>query len=214
MYRGYVKVYRKSLDKGWVRNHKLWSVWTYCLMKATYKKTEVIVGLRVIKLEPGQFVFGRKVASEDLNIPEATIYRHIKFLESVGNIEIKPNNRFSIISIINWIAYQDTENKNGQQMDNKRTTNGHIQEGKEVKNKDKKIYGEFKNVKLTDVELDKLKSKFKPSYLERIENLSRYIENFPTKGKKYKSHYATILTWARKDVKQKPNKNSSEAFVV
>ena len=56
----------------------------------------------------------------------------------------------------------------------------------------KKMYGEFKNVKLTDEEYEKLKEK---GLLPYIEKLSSYIAS---KGKKYKSHYATILTWSRK----------------
>ena len=56
-------------------------------------------------------------------------------------------------------------------------------------------YGEYSNVLLTDEELDKLKSKF-PDWKERIENLSLYIES---KGARYKSHYATILNWARRE---------------
>ena len=31
MNRGYVRLWRKSLDAGWIRNHKLWAFWTYCL---------------------------------------------------------------------------------------------------------------------------------------------------------------------------------------
>lgn len=57
------------------------------------------------------------------------------------------------------------------------------------------IYGEFKNVKLTDDEYNKLKER---DLLPYIEKLSSYIAS---KGKKYKSHYATILTWSRKDTK-------------
>lgn len=56
-------------------------------------------------------------------------------------------------------------------------------------------YGEYNNVLLTDTELDKLKDKF-PDWEDRIERLSIYIES---KGAKYKSHYATILNWARRD---------------
>ena len=66
---------------------------------------------------------------------------------------------------------------------------------------DKNIYGEFKNVKLTDEEYQKLKNK---KLLPYIEKLSSYIAS---KGKKYKSHYATILTWARKE-----NVNTPEWF--
>lgn len=63
-----------------------------------------------------------------------------------------------------------------------------------------KFYGSQKNVKLTEKELQKLKEKFS-DYEERIEDLSLYIAS---KGKKYKSHYATILTWSRKEKSNKP----------
>lgn len=60
--------------------------------------------------------------------------------------------------------------------------------------------GEFQNVYLTEEELEKLKERFPYDWKERIENLSQYMKS---KGKRYKSHYATILTWARKDEKGK-----------
>ena len=67
---------------------------------------------------------------------------------------------------------------------------------KEIKNKDikpkKNVYGEFKNVKLTDDEYKKLEEK---GLLNDIEKLSSYIES---KGVRYKSHYATILVWNSK----------------
>jgi len=56
-------------------------------------------------------------------------------------------------------------------------------------------HGEYNNVLLTDDELDKLKSEYS-DWQERIERLSSYVEST---GKKYKSHYATIRNWARKD---------------
>ena len=59
--------------------------------------------------------------------------------------------------------------------------------------KEKEKYGEFKNVLLTDEEYHKLE---KSNLLPYIEKLSSYIAS---KNKKYKSHYATILTWSRKD---------------
>ena len=65
------------------------------------------------------------------------------------------------------------------------------------KEKDKKTYGEFKNVLLTDEEYHKLEES---NLLPYIEKLSSYIAS---KGKKYKSHYATILTWSRGDKKNK-----------
>jgi len=61
--------------------------------------------------------------------------------------------------------------------------------------KTKHKYGEYKNVLLTDDELQKLKTEYS-DYEERIERLSSYVAST---GKKYKSHYATIRNWARKD---------------
>ena len=59
----------------------------------------------------------------------------------------------------------------------------------------KRKYGEFNNVLFTDEEYQKLSDRF-PDLEKRINNLSFYIES---KGAKYKSHYATILSWARRD---------------
>lgn len=56
-------------------------------------------------------------------------------------------------------------------------------------------YGEYKNVLLTDEELEKLKDEY-IDWSERIERLSAYVAST---GKSYKSHYATIRNWARKD---------------
>lgn len=60
------------------------------------------------------------------------------------------------------------------------------------------IYGEFKNVKLSKDEYHKLEQ---ANLLPYIEKLSSYIAS---KNKKYKSHYATILNWSRRDKANTP----------
>lgn len=56
--------------------------------------------------------------------------------------------------------------------------------------------GSFRNVKLTEEELQKLKERFtEQGAQDRIERLS---EGIASKGYKYKSHYATILSWERR----------------
>ena len=66
-------------------------------------------------------------------------------------------------------------------------------------------YGHYSNVLLTDEELDKLKIEFPTDWEQRIERLSEYIAS---KGAKYKSHLATIRSWARKDVDQTKQRQS------
>jgi len=71
-----------------------------------------------------------------------------------------------------------------------------VKKSKSVKHK----YGEYNNVLLTDDELKKLKTEYS-DYEERIERLSSYVAST---GKAYKSHYATIRNWARKDAEKQP----------
>ena len=62
-------------------------------------------------------------------------------------------------------------------------------------------HGEYQNVLLTAQELAALQQLFPIDLPARIERLSEYIAST---GKKYKSHYATIRSWANRDKKQAP----------
>ncbi|KWY40245.1 helix-turn-helix domain-containing protein [Enterococcus faecium] len=68
-------------------------------------------------------------------------------------------------------------------------------------------YGEYKNVLLSDEQMEKLKTEFPNDYQERIERLSEYCE---ASGKTYKNYLATIRSWARKE-KSEP-KNASSGY--
>ncbi|NTK52978.1 helix-turn-helix domain-containing protein [Enterococcus faecium] len=68
-------------------------------------------------------------------------------------------------------------------------------------------YGEYKNVLLSDEQMEKLKTEFPNDYQKRIERLSEYCES---SGKTYKNYLATIRSWARKE-KSEP-KNASSGY--
>ena len=74
----------------------------------------------------------------------------------------------------------------------------------------KSKYGDAENVLLTDEEYKKLKDRFPSDYEERINNLSYYIAS---KGAKYKSHYMTILAWARKDSNKSKKGSAWESYI-
>ena len=63
-------------------------------------------------------------------------------------------------------------------------------------NPQKHTYGSYKNVLLSDDELEKLKTEFPVDWEERIERVSEYCAS---KGVTYKNYLATIRAWARKD---------------
>ena len=68
-------------------------------------------------------------------------------------------------------------------------------------------YGTYKNVFLTDEDMEKLKSEFPDDWRNRIERLSDYIAS---SGKTYKNHLATIRVWAKKDKERETLKNGAK----
>lgn len=75
---------------------------------------------------------------------------------------------------------------------------------------EKNVFGEFKNVKLTEEEYQKLVDAIGEQPTEYlIAELSSYLAS---SGKRYKSHYATLQNWARRKIqeyaKSKQNTNN------
>jgi hypothetical protein len=139
---GYIKLWRKSIESGWLQNANLWTFWTWCLMKASHKECKMLVGFQTVDLNPGQFVFGRKKASQELLLSQQTIRTCLEKLKNSQNLTIKSTNKFSIISIVNWDAYQQTEFTNNhqvnQELTSKQPASNHKQECKECKEEKKR----------------------------------------------------------------------------
>lgn len=71
------------------------------------------------------------------------------------------------------------------------------------------LYGEYKNIRLTDEEYQRLTDKLQGHTDTMIEKLSRYIKS---SGKIYQDHYVTILNWYEQDkerISQINNKSGS-----
>ncbi len=135
MAEGFVKLARCLLDKPIFQNEKLLKVWIWCLMKATHKEHMQLVGLQKVPLLSGQFIFGRKKAAEELKMPPSTVWRFVTFLKDNQSLDIKTNNKFSLISIVNWELYQVEMFKTDSKKDNKKTTDGQqMDTNKNVKN--------------------------------------------------------------------------------
>jgi hypothetical protein len=144
MAKGYIKLWRKSLESPIFRNHKLWHTWQYCLLKATHCETSVMVGYQEVSLLPGQFVFGRKIAAKETGLSEKNIRTSVKYLENSQNVAIKTASKYSIITIVNWVEYQ---NETAINLASKRPASGQqaatYKNDKNVKNDKKNILGNY-----------------------------------------------------------------------
>ncbi len=174
-----------------------------------------------------------KMLADELDFEENTVQLALKALEQLNMIVTDQG----FFSIAGWEEYQNIEGMDkireqnrirqakfkakqkllsGNVTDNVTVTQGNatdIEEEKEIDIEDISIkkptkhkHGEYNNVLLTDDELEKLKDEF-IDWEERIERLSSYVAS---SGKNYKSHYATIRNWARKDKEQNNVKQQAQ----
>lgn len=111
----WICLHRKSVESMAFQNDGLWKVWTWCLMKASYKERWVPIktgkGTTQVNIKSGQFIFGRKSASKVLNMKPTTIRSRIKILEKYGNIDTQNMTHYTIITINNWDQYQSNDNQ-------------------------------------------------------------------------------------------------------
>lgn len=147
---GWIKLHRK------LRHNPIWQdpyylkLWMYCLTEASHKEHTQLVGTKTVKLLPGQFVVGRISLAEELNKgmtpkkvkSESTWWRYLIQLENMQMLNIESNNKHSVVTIVNWEFYQDSEEKrtgewtaSEQQVNSKWTTDEQqMNTNKNVKN--------------------------------------------------------------------------------
>lgn len=209
MNNGWIKLYRKITDSPVFDNPKLLKTWVWCLCKAAHSEKDVIVGKQIVHLEAGQFVFGRRSAAEKLKMNERTVYDYMHTLKDLQMIRIHSNNKYSLITIENWGKYQQgiedyqqqttqqttqqSTQQTTQQTTHKQECNKNV---KNVKNVKKHIYGEYRNVRLTDDEKNKFICEFgEDEFIYWVKAVDEYKEQT---GKKYNSDYMTMRQWRKK----------------
>ena len=218
---GYVKLYRKFKENVFYKNSEAVHLWLHLLFSASFEDNVFYYKNTKIERKKGQLITGRKKLSQETGIGESTIFRLLKLFESEHQIEQQKTNKYTIITILSYDKYNGNEQQKEQQMNNKRTTNEQqmntskeLKELKKLKeiNKEKKSYGEFANVLLTDEQCQKLKEIYCHHLSNAIETLSTYIES---SGKKYKNHYAVLgkHNWVyKKLVKEEEEKNRGKSW--
>lgn len=210
----FIKLDRNITKWRWYTNSNTLRVWIQLLLSANHARHE----FENITIERGQLAATHESLANTLKLSVQEVRTALGHLKSTGEITATTHRRFQVISIVNYDLYQgsSTGKITGYQQPINNLSTGYQQQSKNnkeyiehIKNEEEYIYaptepkkavrhkyGEYKNVLLSDDELEKLKSEYPNDYEERIERLSEYIAST---GKSYKSHLATIRSWAKKD---------------
>jgi hypothetical protein len=206
MERGYVKIYRKLLDSQVFQNDGLLKVWLWCLMRANHKKTWVRVttgkGTTEVELQAGQFIFGRDTAAKELKMKPTTIRDRMKKLTNMQNLTMQSATHYSLVSIVNWGEYQDTDEMSASQSATQPPPNRHpTATDKNDKNEKKKEPGKISGPATS---LEDLRQKYPDQSL--LDQVFHAIASTRQRGKVADSVLlAQLKAWDRYPVEQVEN---------
>ena len=94
------------------------ALWVVLLLRTNHEDNRIIWNGKDTLIKAGSFITGRKTLHEDTGIPETSIERILDYLESGHQIGQQKNNKYRLITILNWNNYQNQTTK--------QTTNGHL----------------------------------------------------------------------------------------
>ncbi len=168
----------------------------------------------ITEMQKPNFFASNKYIAEILNVNIRSVIRAIKDLQVKGLITISGHTSARIITSDKMAVVKNSYRQNVRSTTDKLSlttdklslttdklspNNKDNKDNKEYIREIKHKHGEYKHVLLTDKQYQDLQIKTK-DVKEWIRKLDEYLQNT---GKSYKDHHLTMLTWYRKDNKNK-----------
>lgn len=208
------------MKEGWIALHRklqncdIWldeepfdrrSAWIDLLLSANHDTHGMIFDGKRIEIKRGQMITSVRKLSAKWRWGKNKTLAYLRLLEELGMIEREADSRRTLLTIVNYGFYQgegaSERTVKGQSEDSQRTVRGHSQATNNNDNNDnndnnenkKHIYGEYKHVRLTDPEYERLVNDYGETEThEAIKFLDEYKER---KGYKCKNDNLTIRKW-------------------
>ncbi len=200
---------------GWIKTHRtiqqhyLWQdkpfakgqAWIDILLLANHKDNKFMLGNELLDVERGSFITSEIKLMERWGWSKSKVRNFLSMLEKDSMLVKKTDTKKTTLTVLNYDVWQDSETTKEPQKDHERTTKEPQKDTnknvKNVKNEKKSIYGEYKNVKLTDTEYQSLLDDYG---IDNLNNLIKKVdEGVEAKGYKYKNFKITIKNWADRD---------------
>ena len=182
----------------------------HLILKANWKDSEWWDGYKkqFITIKRGSFITSTEQIRKEIKDRSVTtqkIRTCVDILKNMQFLTSETTSHYTLITILKYDLYQDIDNyinkpsnkaltKPQQSLNKALTTTKNVKKDKN----DKKKRERAPTVFMTEEEYQKLITELGDPLTKRyIEKLSLYQQS---KGKRYKSHYATILNWYKKDL--------------
>lgn len=185
MNNGWVKLHRKTLDNGILKDHTAWVVFSWFLM--------------MVDKETGKRTFGRFQLSDELGIKPNTLYKVVKRLEKKYKvIKVLSQTNYTEVLVVNWGKYQHQETA---QSNDSQTT---VKPASTISNTKQELENrEYKNREyLTTFSLKDFSDIEATEKQLRLEGEKAYNWCL-SKGKVQKNYKAFLRNWVLKAYKKK-----------
>lgn len=127
---GWIKLHRELLDHWIYKDSEYLKVWIEMLIRARYwdEPSKELIGDQLVKVERGEFIFGRPKWSSRLGISEQRLKTLITKMIKEDMIEpIQKFPRFTLYRIKNYEKFNQQDNQQSNQHNNQQES--HIQQG-------------------------------------------------------------------------------------
>ena len=128
--KGWISLYRK------MQEHWIWkstepfdkrSAWLSLLFKANHKDTNVMIDSKLVTIKRGSFITSELKLANEWKWSRKKVRTFLKRLEADQMLTKNSTTKYTTITIENWDLYQKTEQQEGQERNNRGTTEEHRQ---------------------------------------------------------------------------------------
>lgn len=116
---GAIWIHRRILDWEWYTDSVTMRVFIHCLLRANWKDGK----WRGIEIKRGSFVTSRKHLANELNISEQEVRTAIEHLVSTNELTKSAHAKYTVITVVRYDEYQQSNQQNNQASTNKSTDN-------------------------------------------------------------------------------------------
>ena len=224
---GWIKLYRSLTDNAFYFSEPFTRTmaWVDLLLMANHKPTIIYIRGNKVEIGVGQTALSAQTLAKRWRWSRGKVFRFLNELETMQQIELQKNNVTTLISIVNYVKYQDNDtadetakstadetaddtadgpqtdtNKNDKNDKNDKEYINTLPQTRTREEKEKLgfvAFGEFQNVFLKPAQRRTLDERFGTEKTQQcIDDLScRLEEGNDDQLNNSKSHYATLLHW-------------------
>lgn len=194
---GWIKLHRRIKNHWIFKNPEYLKAWITIILECNHKDNKTLIKGELLDCKRGQSLNSLKTWASLFGTRGWSMQvtrSYFALLRKDGMINTEGLKYTTRLTILNYDSYQYEQQAGNKLVTSCQQADNNKQEAlkNEKKEKNNKIlFGEF--VFLTKEEHKKLVDKYEPEFTDAcIERLDNYIGS---NGKKYKSHYRTILSW-------------------